>query len=167
MVEIGTNAAKVLDKLLRRITRTKRQVASVAQSIQTTRATEDLTRRRKAQLRGRLRRAQWAYHGAEDKAKWVVRDFHYKTAHYLLQRYQTVLLPYTSTHQWRQGKKLASVVKRRAMLLRHGQFAARLVQTATQYPGSHILRGSEAYTSKQCGACGTLNEHLGFPLSPL
>jgi putative transposase len=41
-----------------------------------------------------------------------------------------------------------------------GAFGARLVQTATWYPGSRILRGSEAYTSKQCGRCGTLNDKL-------
>jgi hypothetical protein len=27
--------------------------------------------------------------------------------------------------------------------------------------GSHIIRCSEAYTSKQCGACGELNDKLG------
>jgi ribosomal protein L37AE/L43A len=47
------------------------------------------------------------------------------------------------------------------MILRHGKFAERLVQTATQYEGSKVLRGSEAYTSKQCGACGALNDKLG------
>jgi transposase len=42
-----------------------------------------------------------------------------------------------------------------------GQFGERLVQTATWYPESRVLRGSEAYTSKQCGHCGTLNDKLG------
>ena len=42
-----------------------------------------------------------------------------------------------------------------------GQFAQRLIETATWYPGSKIVRGSEAYTSKQCGRCGHLNDKLG------
>ena len=57
-----------------------------------------LGRKKKRGQRQRLRKAKRAYHDAEDKAKRVVRDFHYKTAHYLLQRYHTVLLPHTSAH---------------------------------------------------------------------
>jgi hypothetical protein len=38
--------------------------------------------------------------------------------------------------------------------------ASRLAQTATRYPGAEIIRGSEAYASKQCGKCGMLNDKL-------
>ena len=34
-------------------------------------------------------------------------------------------------------------------------------QTSTDYAGSRVIRCSEAYTSKQCGACGELNDRLG------
>ena len=109
---------------------------------------------------GLFRRVRNKYYEAEDKSKRVVRDFHYKTAHFLLQRYQTILLPHTSSHRWREHA-LAPLVKRRISTLRHGMFARRLVQAATLYDGSRIIRGSEAYTSKQCGQCGMLNDHLG------
>lgn len=72
-----------------------------------------------------------------------------------------ILVPYTSSHQWRQGGNLHKRVKRRAQALSFGKFAQRLVETATWYPGSKIVRGSEAYTSKQCGQCGRLNDNLG------
>ena len=36
-----------------------------------------------------------------------------------------------------------------------------LKQTVTFYQGVVIKNGSEAYTSKQCGRCGALNEKLG------
>lgn len=47
---------------------------------------------RKLKLRRRLRHARQKYHRAEDKAKRVIRDFHYyKTAHYLLQWFCTIV----------------------------------------------------------------------------
>lgn len=164
VVELGTNAYDVLDKLRRRIDRTKTKLRHVCGQVVAERDVGDskpLSRVDKKRQRQRLRRARNAYHESEDKAKCVVRDFHYKSAHYLLQRFQTVLLPHTSAHRWRKGHKLHASTKQRSMMLRHGKFAQRLVQTATQYEGSRILRGSEAYTSKQCGACGVLNDKLG------
>ena len=160
VAEIGVNAAKVLDKLHRRIKRKKKRLKEifhdVNQQIQQRR-----TRDQKRQERNRIRKAKKAYHEAEDKAKRVIRDFHYKTAHYLLQRFHTIILPTTSSHQWRKGKKLAAVTKKRAMTLSLGSFSSRLVETATKYEKSVIKRGSEAYTSKQCGRCGKLNDKLG------
>ena len=41
------------------------------------------------------------------------------------------------------------------------KFSQRLIQTATFYKDAVIKRGSEAYTSKQCGHCGTINDDLG------
>jgi transposase len=158
VVELGTNSYQVVDRLRNRIERAKVKLWCVVQRAEETR---DGDRKQKKRQRQRLRRARNAYHESEDKAKRVVRDFHYKSAHYLLQRYQTILLPRTSSHKWREGRKLHASTKQRSMMLRHGKFAERLVQTATQYAGSKVLRGSEAYTSKQCGACGVINDKLG------
>jgi hypothetical protein len=49
-----------------------------------------LDRKLKRNQRRRLRHARQKYHRAEDKAKRVIRDFHYKTAHYLLQRFDMI-----------------------------------------------------------------------------
>ena len=35
----------------------------------------------------------------------------------------------------------------------------------TMYKNRTILRGSEAYTSKECGACGSINERLGSSIT--
>ena len=158
-MELGTNTQDVLDKLQRRIDRTKSKIRSVCQRAQDERILLD--RAGKKRHRQRMRRSRNSYHESEDKAKRVIRDFHYKSAHYLLQRYHTILLPNTSSHKWGRGCTLHASTKKRSMMLRHGMFASRLIQTATQYDGSKILRGSEAYTSKQCGACGMLNDKLG------
>ena len=42
-----------------------------------------------------------------------------------------------------------------------GKFGQRLTECAAMYKNKTIVRGSEAYTSKQCGRCGTLNDNLG------
>jgi transposase len=46
-----------------------------------------------------------------------------------------------------------------------GQYGRRLVDTATMYKNRTILRGSDAYTSKQCGARGCINDRLGCTLA--
>jgi putative transposase len=161
VAEIGYNATKVLDKLINRIARRKKRLQQVIAEVHVEKETRFLDHDKKLRQRNRIRRAKRAYHESEDKAKRVIKDFHYKAAHYLCQRYHTIILPYTSSHHWRVGKRLAVITKKRSMTLRTGLFSSRLIQTATKYSGSVIKRGSEAYTSKQCGACGTLNEKLG------
>ena len=46
-----------------------------------------------------------------------------------------------------------------------GQFGRRLVETSTMYKNRTVLRGSEAYMSKQCGACGSINDRLGSSIT--
>jgi len=67
------------------------------------------------------------------------------------------VLPGTNSHWWRQGSSLHSIVKRRIQLRSFGSFARRLGTLLTTLSATKTLvRGSEAYTSKQCGRCGTL-----------
>jgi transposase len=54
---------------------------------------------------------------------------------------------------------LPDIVKKRAQ--NHGLFKTRLLATSTKFKATRIVHGSEAYTSKQCGACGNLNNDLG------
>ena len=161
MEEYGCNASKVIDKLIRRIDYRKARLRTCALKKESLEDNCFLDRKAKRKLRLKLLKARKRYYDAEDKAKRVVRDFHYKTAHALLSRYKTVVLPSTSSHRWRQGKRLCPQVKRRSATLRIGAFSERLKQTATFYAGSRVVRCSEAYTSKQCGACGCLNDKLG------
>ena len=75
---------------------------------------------------------------AEDRTNRVVRALHYTTAHHLLQCFRTIVLPCTPPHG-RRTDGLARVTKLRPVVLRRGMFAAPLVQTATDYPGSSEL----------------------------
>jgi hypothetical protein len=158
ILQVGTNTTKVLDKCLRRVARARnRKVKFVADSARM--LAEDAVATPRSIRKG-IRRRTKAYRRAEQKSAAVIKNLHYNAAHTLLKEWRTVVLPTTSSHHWCKGKKLESSVKLRAQMLRFGAFAQRLVQTASFYPDSRVLRLSEAYTSKQCGVCGVLNETL-------
>ena len=148
---IGCNTTKVLDKCIQRIDRTKKKYT-------------DAIVRAKTLKTKKAKRLLWGYraiyHDAETKAKHVVRDLHYKASHFLCQSFDTILYPNFNAHDIAQGP-LNKMVKRRLNMLSFYQFSERLKQTATFYPSVVIKRGSEAYTSKQCGGCGVLNDKLG------
>ena len=148
---IGTNTTSVLNGLTKQITVAKQRLKTITP--------KPMGRQEKRKWRLKVKKLKAKHYKAETRAKNVVKDIHYKVAHWLLRRYKTIILPYTSSHQWRTGSLHASV-KKRAMLLSFGKFAARLKETSTFYKDAVLLRGSEAYTSKQCGRCGTLNDSL-------
>ena len=156
----GDNPTKVVDKLIRREFRRKKAYSKAIEQLKQAKesgATRHLRRKRRV----RLCRARRRYHKAIRKSRNVMKDFHFKVAHDMLRGNRTIILPTTSSHRWRTGAKLAQVCKRRIQKLSFGLFASRLVQTSTVYSGSKIVRGSEAYTSKQCGQCGARNDKLG------
>ena len=164
----GTKGGRVLDRHIRRIRRRKTAMIRVAArgpnrarvlppGVNPT----EWTRKAKKRQRNRVWKTRKRYHAAEVKAKRVVRNFHYNVAHHLLQRHEQIILPTTSSHFWMRGKRLTAAVKRRVQMYSYGAFANRLVQTASFYPSRSVIRCSEAYTSKQCGSCGYINDKLG------
>ena len=75
----------------------------------------------------------------------------------------TLWWPTGCTSVWRVSNGSSVRVSQCSSFLirEHGMFASRLIQTASDYEGSRIIRCSEAYTSKLCGACGELHDKLG------
>jgi transposase-like protein len=106
----GHNTSQVLDRLSRRIDRTN---TTMARSVQKHQESKGQSRKQKGARRTRLRRSKRRYYSALRKAKDVIKDFHYKVSHDLLTRHDTVICPTTSSHRWRQGSSLRSIVKRR------------------------------------------------------
>ena len=171
---IGTDTTKVLNKCIRRIDLAKKKYVSALQrakgkqnlkhkKTQEERASRKVVRQRRGPYERSallLRGYRKSYHRAETKARNVVRDLHYKAAHFLCQSFDSVLLPSFSSHAVVQGH-LNKMVKRRLNMLSFYQFKQRLIETSVFYPGVVIKSGSEAYTSKQCGQCGVLNDGLG------
>jgi transposase len=172
----GSNTTQVVDKLIRRIDRSKQYQSTARMRLEDLKELDAKyqhyghtfsrgNRRAKKHLRTKLWSTRKNYHRAKRKAQDVIRNFHYNVAHDLLRRNRTIIYPTTSSHHWIRGKTLHRSVKRRAQMLAFGQFGRRLVETSTMYKNRTILRGSEAYTSKQCGACGTINDRLGSSIT--
>jgi putative transposase len=162
---IGTNTGKVIDKCIRRIDRTKRALAKESKRFSKHRLRDmfdhrEVPRLTKKSRRHRLWSARKKYRRAELKAQRFVRDAHYKVSHKLCRQACDIILPTFNGHSIVQGSLHASV-KRRCQMLAFGKFKSRLVETSTFYPGRRVISGSEAYTSKQCGVCGVLNDDLG------
>ena len=114
----------------------------------------------KRRLRATLAKRTRTHRSAETKAVNTIKDLYYKTAHFICQTYNAILYPYFNAQAIVQGK-LDPGVKRRANTLRFFKFAQRLVQTSAFYSRTVVYRGSEAYTSRQCGRCGHHNDKLG------
>ena len=91
VAEVSVNCTRVLDKHLRRIDRGKEKVQDVYAQVIVERECRFLDRKLRKKQRRRIRIARKKSQGAEDKVKRVIRDFHYKTAHYLLHRFKTIV----------------------------------------------------------------------------
>jgi putative transposase len=120
-------------------------------------------RRVKKRLRRQNRRRCKVYHKSERKIQNVVKNFHYRVAHRLCRQYQTIILPNFSSHACsrRDGRKIGKQTVRIMQALSFYQFKGRLKETMSQYEDTSLITGSEAYTSKQCGGCGYVNDKLG------
>ena len=155
---IGTNTTKVLDRHIRRITRHKKYAMDELSKFKTLKLQGNLTRQAKCKLRRKLAKVRRKHHDAETRSSQFVKHAHYTIAHHLCQHHEQLIMPDFSRSNVVQGN-LRSNVKKRLNMLRFGQFSTRLEQVCTAY-GVRLIHGSEAYTSKQCGQCGHLNDNL-------
>jgi transposase len=161
----GTNTQKVIRKHLRRIDKHKKRRTHLYQQhkrfkrIDTTRAGR---RSRKKKRRQALRKQRDRYYEAEAKMKNTVKNMHYRVSHELCRSFETLIHPTFSSSSCvkKQGRRLSKEQVRICQALGFYKFRQRLKETASKY-GTKIYKGSEAYTSKQCGHCGFLNDKLG------
>ena len=151
---LGTNTNHVIDTCVRRIDRRKKRLVKLKGKKPTSRRDKKCWRlKMQKYIRQRL--------ASEQKASEVVKNMHYNFAHHICSSYKKVIYPDINlTNAVSTSKDLSKAVKLRISQLRFGRFKDRLSQTASIY-GTEILTGSEAFTSKQCGKCGELNNNLG------
>lgn len=114
----------------------------------------------KHRKRYRLRRARLRL---TSKIKALVADLHWKTARWLLQHHQVVLLPKFDTQSMvgRRGRVIRSRTAREMCTWSHYTFRQRLLSKARAFPGCEVIICDEPYTSKTCGGCGLLCRGLG------
>ena len=106
------------------------------------------TGRKRTHLKRKLKKIYDKYHN-------LINDLHYKVINYLTKRYKIILLPHFESQDM-IGKNRKS--NRWLLGLKHYQFKERLIQKCSLIKNCSVMLVNEAYTSKTCGMCGTLNE---------
>jgi transposase len=107
------------------------------------------------------------------KVSNIVLDLHRKAASYLVNRYDTILIPNFQTKQMssRKNRNISKPTSRGMYQLSHFAFRQRLIDVSNRHnienlssglnPRSRIVVCSEAYTTKTCGKCGVINTKVG------
>lgn len=104
----------------------------------------------KARQKQRLRRAATRI---RFRIKDLVDDLHKKVAHFLVTRFDTIFVPTFETSE--MVTKLQSKTARSMLTYAHYRFKQFLKSKAEEY-GCCVIEGSEAWTSKTCSYCGTI-----------
>ena len=91
-------------------------------------------------------------------------SMHYATIGFLWEHWDVVLVSTTSPagelcQCWR--RPFGSKTARAACAWSHYAFRQRLQWSAFRRPGKHVVTVDEGFTSKTCGLCGTINNHVG------
>lgn len=94
---------------------------------------------------------------ASQRLRWRIRDLvddlHKKIAHFLVTRFDAILLPTFETQQ--MVSKLNSKTARAMMTWAHFRFKQHLKAKAEEY-SAVVIDANEAYTSKTCSYCGNI-----------
>jgi putative transposase len=92
----------------------------------------------------------------------IVNDLHWKSADYLTKTFRTILIPEFNIKEMTSvnGRNIRSNTVRKMLSLSHYKFRQRLLTMGAER-GRNVIVCNEAYTSKTCGKCGTLNDRLG------
>jgi putative transposase len=111
-----------------------------------------LLRRRMARIREKIRN--------------LVDDLHRRLIKWIVTNFDRVVLPPFNGHNMntRGQRKIRAKTVRQMMSWAHGRFRERLLAKTGadgEYPHCHVYVHEESYTSKTCGACGTLHTRLG------
>lgn len=94
----------------------------------------------------------------QERISNIVKDLHYKACNFLKQ-YKTILLPTFKVKSMISGKnkyKLSKHTKRSLLDLSHFKFKMRLIQKTSE-TRNRIIICNEAFTSKTCTNCGSIN----------
>lgn len=91
----------------------------------------------------------------------IVDDIHWKTINYLTTNYNDILLPSFESQGMIEKMNINQGKTKYEMLrLKHYTFKVRLINKAKSIKNVRIHIVNEAYTSKTCTRCGTLNKPL-------
>jgi putative transposase len=114
------------------------------------------TSKAKSKVKRSMKRAQARI---RKKIKNLIKEIHFKTARFLVDNFDVVLLPTFETSQMasKSGRKLRSKTVRTMLTWAHYQFKVRLKNKALEF-GKKVIDVCEAYTSKTVSWTGELKK---------
>lgn len=104
------------------------------------------------------RRFKYHRRKTQNKINNIVDDLQWKTITYITKNYKNILLPSFESQEMTSQNKHNN---RSFNILKHYQFKERLKTYINEIPKSQLYIVNEAYTSKTCSQCGTMNNDLG------
>jgi putative transposase len=97
------------------------------------------------------------------KVKNLVSELHWKTISFLVENYDTIILPDFRVSQMIRSRKLARITKRLMCMFSFHSFKEKLRYKCNTY-GKTLIIVDESYTSCTCGVCGYINNTKGKEL---
>ena len=95
------------------------------------------------------------------KIKNLISELHWKVSSFLVENYDTILLPDFRIKQMvRKGKPLGKMTRRLLNMFSFYKFKEKLQYKCSTY-GKKLLVVDESYTSCTCGLCGEINKMGG------
>jgi len=95
------------------------------------------------------------------KIKNLISELHWKVSSFLVENYDTILLPdFRISQMVRKGKPLGKMTKRLLCMFSFYKFKEKLQYKCSTY-GKKLLIVDESYTSCTCGVCGEINKMGG------
>lgn len=91
------------------------------------------------------------------RIKNLVDELHWKTISFLIENYDTIILPHFETSKMIKGRKLSRMTKRLLLQFSFYRFKEKLAWKCARH-GKNLVMVDESYTSKTCGRCGNLND---------
>ena len=95
--------------------------------------------------------------GLHEKVRNRTADLHNKVCSWVVNTYRIVLLPIFESSKMVSSGKLYSTTCRKMMTWSHYKFQCKLVDLAQKYTDVKVRLCNEAFTTKQCGSCGSIN----------
>lgn len=94
------------------------------------------------------------------KIKNMINELHWKTISFLIENYDTILLPDFRVSQMLRKGKLSRMTKRLMCMFSFHKFREKLTYKCEMY-GKKLIIVDESYTSCTCGVCGIINNTKG------
>lgn len=98
-----------------------------------------------------------AWHRLMSRASSRMDDFHWKSAQFLLENFDTVYIPKFQVQNMTRRGNLNVITRKRMLYQKHFSFRQKLKHRANIL-GKTIVEGSEWGTTKCCGVCGVRND---------